>query len=308
MKRLAEQIKISVAVPTRNEQDNIAKTIESVLDQTFTNFELLVSDNHSSDSTVKTINSYVAKDKRVRLFEQPLNIGAISNMNFLFRQSRGDYFIILGAHDLWSTNYLESLHRVLEKNQKAVCAFGQTLFIDAQENNLHIPSRTIDTAGMTQSEKFISIVISGQNLLFGLFRKNALEQVPEQRHIVGSGEMLLQSIAIFGDFVQVPEARFFRRVVRNQENYLEKRERYSEQLFETRLQKFAFLFFPHARLLWHYMKHILLAKFQARQRLLSLGFFPYIAAKYSSHLFQDVKWIFFKVSKSLKNPISSFSK
>ena len=91
--------RVSFGLPVRNEEKCIRRCLDSILAQTFTDFEVVVCDNASTDGTRKILEKYAARDSRVRLFLNEENIGQIENCNLVVRVSRGEYFSWIGAND-----------------------------------------------------------------------------------------------------------------------------------------------------------------------------------------------------------------
>ncbi|MEP5764414.1 MAG: glycosyltransferase family 2 protein [Halieaceae bacterium] len=100
---------VSIGMPVFNGEEFIGEAIESLLSQSLTDLELLVSDNASTDNTVAIIESYVARDSRVVLYRQPENIGAAGNFSFVRDRSRGRYFMWAAHDDTWASNWLQVL-------------------------------------------------------------------------------------------------------------------------------------------------------------------------------------------------------
>ena len=106
--------KISVCIPVYNGEDYLKEAIDSVLSQEFTDFELIIVDNQSTDSTIKIIESY--KDKRIKLFRNDTNIGMIPNWNRALELAGGEYIKILPADDLLMPGCLKLQAEVLEND------------------------------------------------------------------------------------------------------------------------------------------------------------------------------------------------
>ncbi len=115
---------ISVGIPVYNDEKFIKKAIESVLNQTFTNFELIISDNASTDSTSDICEEYAKKDKRIKYIKQDENINLLPNYNFVLEKAESKYFVWLEADDFWYPQFLEKNIQVLESNEKFVASAG----------------------------------------------------------------------------------------------------------------------------------------------------------------------------------------
>ncbi len=111
--------KVSILIPVYNRQQFIGECIQSALDQTFSDFEVVVVDNASTDKTWDICQSYALKDKRVKIFENKQNIGPVLNWQRCFNEAKGIYGKILFSDDLMSPSYLEKTVSFLKDNQVA---------------------------------------------------------------------------------------------------------------------------------------------------------------------------------------------
>ena len=93
--------KLSVGLPVFNEEKHLEETLISILNQSYRDFELLISDNNSTDSTRKIIKNFLKTNRRLRFIENKNNIGMINNFNLVFKESKGKYFMWAGAHDIF---------------------------------------------------------------------------------------------------------------------------------------------------------------------------------------------------------------
>jgi glycosyltransferase involved in cell wall biosynthesis len=110
-------------MPVYNGGDDLRHAIDSILAQTHAEFELIISDNASTDGTTKALTEeYARRDSRIRLTRQPVNRGALANFLWVFDQARGGYFMWAAHDDRWSSNYIESLARRLDEVPEAALA------------------------------------------------------------------------------------------------------------------------------------------------------------------------------------------
>lgn len=100
---------VTIGLPVYNGAEHIAEALDSLLAQSFTDFEILVSDNASSDATAEIVDAYASRDARVSLHRQPENIGAAGNYEWVLRQARGRYFMWAAHDDGWAENWLDVL-------------------------------------------------------------------------------------------------------------------------------------------------------------------------------------------------------
>jgi succinoglycan biosynthesis protein ExoO len=106
---------VSIVIPTHNTAAYIARAIDSVLNQTLTNLEVIVVDDASSDRTVEVIQHFT--DPRLQLLRNPQNMGVSASRNRALRQARGQWIAVLDADDWYAPNRLETLVRIAEEKQ-----------------------------------------------------------------------------------------------------------------------------------------------------------------------------------------------
>lgn len=106
---------VSICIPTYNSSRFIAQTIESVLNQTFTDLEIVITDNSSTDSTIEICNSYKEKDKRIFVYQNGENIGAFPNFNKGLSSTTGKYVKFVMSDDLLEPTYLERILPIFDE-------------------------------------------------------------------------------------------------------------------------------------------------------------------------------------------------
>ncbi|MCU8073645.1 glycosyltransferase family 2 protein [Shewanella sp. SM29] len=107
---------VSIIMPSYNSANTIVESIESVLSQTYQNWELLITDDVSVDATKEIVSGYCVKDERIKLFQLEENSGAGASRNNSIRHSTGDYIAFLDSDDLWLSNKLSIQITFMEKN------------------------------------------------------------------------------------------------------------------------------------------------------------------------------------------------
>ena len=114
--------RISIGMPVYNGSLFIREAIDSLLAQTYTNFELIISDNCSTDSTEAICRKYAARDKRIRYIRHVQNRGALANFAFVLDQAEGEFFMWAAADDRWQADWIATLLHISE--QFECLAFG----------------------------------------------------------------------------------------------------------------------------------------------------------------------------------------
>lgn len=148
--------KVTIAIPTHNRGRFLPKAIESVLSQTYSDFELLVVDNASTDNTKKVVKQY--KDSRLRYYRNKSNIGMINNWNRCVKLARGKYLVILGDDDLLYPIFLEESTQVHQK-YKLGFSFTHCNKVDSEGKIIVRWGYNFPPAGLLKGEKYLELTI-----------------------------------------------------------------------------------------------------------------------------------------------------
>jgi len=107
--------KINILMATYNGRRYVAKQVESILNQTYKDFRLIISDDNSTDSTLKILEEYEAKDKRIEIYRQGKNLGVVANFEFLIGKVRSEYFMFADQDDVWNPDKIEKTLKKMEE-------------------------------------------------------------------------------------------------------------------------------------------------------------------------------------------------
>lgn len=133
-----KEIEISIGIPVLNGENFLEKRIESILSQTFSNFEIIISNNASSDASLLICEKYARKDSRIRIFNQNETVNVEKNFAFVLQQAKGKYFVWASVDDLWKETFLENNFEFLEKNPRYICCSGKVERFGVEEINTKI--------------------------------------------------------------------------------------------------------------------------------------------------------------------------
>lgn len=142
-------IKFSIIIPCYNVEKYIEKTIKSVLSQTYSNFELLLINDGSTDNTFKIIKQLEETDDRIRVFSQE-NLGVSQTRNKGISLSKGEFIYFLDGDDLIENNLLEKANEIFDKKEIDVFSFGYDVF--RGENRLELSNKKFDSSILTSKE------------------------------------------------------------------------------------------------------------------------------------------------------------
>jgi glycosyltransferase involved in cell wall biosynthesis len=179
---------VSVGMPVFNSEATLETVIDSLLGQSFTDFELIISDNASTDATPAICQDYANKDSRIKYIRQPKNVGANRNFKFVFEQGKGRYFLWAAGDDVRSSDFLEENVQFLETHADYVASTSPNRFEgqDPEGDNLV----TFEIVGTIEErfEKFFENCWQSHGIFYSVFHKDVL----------GDCEVLAQGITFTG--------------------------------------------------------------------------------------------------------------
>ena len=205
--------RVTIGVPVYNGQNYLVATMESLLAQTYTDFEIVISDNASTDRTEAICCEFVARDKRVRYFRNDENIGASANYNRVFELARGEYFKWAAHDDLLAPTYLARCVEVLDAHPDVVLAYPQAKAINDRGEVIKIYPGKQHFYSSDPRERFYEFVLDPHPVVavFGLMRREVLGRTRLIGKYAGSDRPLLSELSLLGKFYEIPEHLFFYR-------------------------------------------------------------------------------------------------
>lgn len=204
------QPRVSVGLPVYNGALYIREAIESILAQTFTDFELIISDNASTDSTPEICQEYAAQERRIRYFRNSYNVGVSENFNRVFALSTEEYFKWASHDDVCLPDYLERCVEVLENQPSVVLCYSKTRIIDEYGKFLENYTHKLDIESPKPNERFKSLISVRHpcQQIFGVIRRTALKATSLHGKYVGSDRNLVAELGLLGQFYEIPEYLF----------------------------------------------------------------------------------------------------
>ncbi|WP_119462696.1 glycosyltransferase family 2 protein [Rhodospirillaceae bacterium SYSU D60014] len=234
---------LTLGLPVFNGSPFLARTIESLLDQTFRDFSILISDNCSRDETKDICERYARLDRRIAYIRQDRNIGAIPNYNFIFTASEGRYFKWAAADDICHPDYLMECVGALDSDPGMALCHSRVRLIDEFDEPLPYDAtldRYIDRDGRPRIgpneqpmakdgsavERFKDAIRKTPPCfdVFGVIRRDVLAKTRLHRPWYGSDRVLLAELALYGRLHRVDRELFFGREHAGQSIALSRRE------------------------------------------------------------------------------------
>jgi glycosyltransferase involved in cell wall biosynthesis len=213
---------VSVGMPVYNAERYIEEALASILGQTFDDFELVISDNASSDRTSEICRAYAEKDERIRYFMMPRNVGVVENFNNVFRLSTGPYFKWAAADDVCGPDYLRQAVAVLDGDSSVVLVWARVVGIDEVGDPIALTNEISDRNSarsvyspdpVVRFRRLLRNIWWANGPLYGVMRSQALGETRwlHPRHISGD-QILLTELSLKGRFYELPGERFYSRI------------------------------------------------------------------------------------------------
>lgn len=228
------QPKISIGMPLYNAELFIRKSLDSILEQTFRDFELIISDNASTDSTSVICEEYSKKDKRIRYIRQKKNMGVFWNFNFVLQEAKYDYFVWIAHDDFWHPDFLKKNIEILISKSNVVCSISKVQPYGVTTENLKFASPdtvqypnfvrnfvkkrrwalisvTFPVSGLYEKKIRAFLKNPGSNSRFyGLFRTNQLRECFINKPFVAFENAIFLNLLKMGDLFELDEVLMYR--------------------------------------------------------------------------------------------------
>ena len=204
---------VTIGLPVYNGENYLRPALESLLAQTFPDWELILSDNGSVDGTEAICREFAARDSRIRYLREPVNRGAAWNFNRVFRLCRSPLFRWAAHDDVCAPELLERCVAVLRARPDAVLAHPRTRIIGPQGESLGEYATRLRTDSPDPAVRFHDCICVDHACfpIFGLIRADRLRRTPLLGAFAGSDRNLLAELSLHGPFLEVPEILFQRR-------------------------------------------------------------------------------------------------
>jgi glycosyltransferase involved in cell wall biosynthesis len=204
--------RLSVGLPVYNSSSYVAESIEALLGQSFDDFELIISDNASTDDTGDICQRYARQDSRIRYFRQAKNVGLAPNHNFCVEQARAELFKWAAGDDLYHRDLLLRCVEVLDERPEVVLAHSYTAIIDGAGQVYQANEYPLATSAAYAPERFHSLLNdSGGDDDGGVIRTKVLLRTAMKESYHHADRTIIAELALHGPFYQIPDWMYFRR-------------------------------------------------------------------------------------------------
>ena len=205
---------LSVTLPVYNGERHVTAALDSLLAQTYDDFEIIICDNASTDRTGEICQQYAARDGRIRYHRNPENVGAAPNFNLAFDMAKAPFFKWASHDDVIEPEYLERCMDLMLNDDTMVVCHSDVILIDDDGKFITEHTEGLDEAGSDDpAVRFRNLIMADHwcTDVFGVIRRDALAKTPRIARYVGSDRVLLAELALHGRYGHVDQPLFSNR-------------------------------------------------------------------------------------------------
>jgi glycosyltransferase involved in cell wall biosynthesis len=209
-----ERPRLTIALPVYNGARFLAQTVRSVLDQTFSDFELIIGDNASTDETGEIAQQLVQSDPRIHYVRNERNLGLAGNYNALFRRSNAELFKWAPSDDAYEPEFLARCVAALDADPRAVLAYCRARFVDTAGRTIEASDPGWDVRADEAWERLLFAIQASHwvNSINGVIRRAALARTRLMPRYSAGDYVLLGELSLLGTFLEIPEPLYLRRI------------------------------------------------------------------------------------------------
>jgi glycosyltransferase involved in cell wall biosynthesis len=215
--------RLHIGLPVYNGENYLSEELDSLLAQTFTDFEIIISDNGSTDATPRIAQEYAARDARVKYLRYEENQGGAWNWNNTFAHSSAELFKWASHDDMHDPHYIERCIEILDRDPQVVLCYTAARYIDGEgkpildeEGKAIVGGRRNDGCHLRQRQPHLRLRgYLGRypmHVLFGVARRDALARTRMMGRFASADRLLVGEIALQGQVHEIDEELFIRRL------------------------------------------------------------------------------------------------
>lgn len=204
---------VTIGCPTYNRPDGLRHMLECSIAQTYSNLEIIVSDNCSERPEVeKVVCELMEKDPRIEYIRQPKNIGSFNNYKFLLAQATGEYFAWACDDDSRQPEYIESCIKEFMRLKTPIIVNSYSQRLDRDTNTIVALDKGCTTIGMPAYQRYIKYIstiyteqVAVTDINYGVMNREVLvDAMQDMPNIAGWDHVLLSRLALDGEFYTIP--------------------------------------------------------------------------------------------------------
>jgi len=235
---------ISIGMPVYNGDRFLSESLESLLNQDYQNFELIISDNASTDNTADICKQYIERDNRIKYYRNNVNIGAMANFNKVLKHATASYFMWAAHDDVWEPSFISDLIKILNSDESIGLAFCKFDNIDKKGRQIKMYPKILRLISLEKNKnKFYDVynfILFNEedgkaNLIYGLMRTGIIKKIGGIIHFdkgnFGIDNLTLFRLLLEGKFI-ISNKLLFHKRIHTINNIKQKRYTISEYFFK----------------------------------------------------------------------------
>jgi len=209
--------RVSVGLPVYNGEQYLGEAIEGILNQTFRDLELVISDNGSTDGTEAICRDYAARDQRIRYHRHEVNRGGSWNYNTVFAlASSAEYYMWHAHDDKCAPDLIQRCVDVLDRHPEVILCHADTVIINERSEPIATYVEDLNLSSLSPSRRYKQYHDHDRDcplcsIYFALMRRGVVQETPLMLPHVNSESNLISELALRGPFHKIPEPLFYRR-------------------------------------------------------------------------------------------------
>jgi glycosyltransferase involved in cell wall biosynthesis len=206
--------RVTIGLPVYNGERYLPFALESIVNQTYEDIEIVVCDNASTDSTGDIVREFADRDRRIRYVRNEKNIGAGRKFIRCVELTRSELFRWQSADDLSAPTFVARCVEVLDARPDVIQAYPRTILIDANGVELEEYDEKIETLADSPRERYLHVMrnLGLVNAWYGVMRTNLLRKTAMHGTYRGADLVVQAEIALYGKLYEIPEYLYFRRM------------------------------------------------------------------------------------------------
>lgn len=197
---------VSIGLPVYNGETLIRRSIDSLLNQTHRNFELILSDNGSNDNTAFICKEYQKKDSRIVFLPSDKNHGVNWNFNRVFENSKSEYYMWASHDDIWSPTFIEECLKGFETSKNVVLSAASCESV-RENGDVEFVDSGLNLSGLNSVDRFKSYKSSLHNgsnvnsIFYGIYLKKFLKEILPMKKLIANDHLMLAELSLQGEFI-----------------------------------------------------------------------------------------------------------
>lgn len=199
---------VSIGVPTYNRPEGLARTLDCLVAQTYSNIQILVSDNASPDPRVSAVGEqYARNDPRITYYRHAINQGAALNFKYVLRQAHGEYFMWAADDDEWGSRFVEACMSAIGNCSASCVHIGLVRRPEGHRESLPTPQLDPARGAFVNAVNFLETLRS--SLFYGVHRRSSIEKILEEEFFDYYDCFVILRQILTNGFVVVPEVLYW---------------------------------------------------------------------------------------------------